>query len=475
MPVNVLFALLAGLAAPGDLARPTPEQAAWQDMELEMFLCLDPCTWQNREYDDHSTPLDKINPEKLDTDQWAKTAQAFGAGQILFVAKHTGGFCWWQTETSDYGVRQIPWRGGQGDVMKDLSESCAKAGLRLGVYLSPHDDQFGAAGGGRCKTPEAQEKYAQVYRQQLTELLSRYGTIAEVWFDGSLIIDVGDILRQYAPKAMIFQGPHATIRWVGNEEGYAPYPAWNAVSEADARSGGATAAQGNPDGGAWMPLEVDTVNVTPHYWFWNNTPERKLRTLDDLMDCYYPSVGHGCVLLLNQTPDTSGVIPEADVQRAAEFGAEIKRRFGVSLKETSGQGETIELDLGQATKVNHVITMEDIIEGERVRAYVIEGWTGDAWAPLCQGTAVGHKKIDRFEAVEVSKVRFRCTQSAAEPRIRRLAAYCVTPPGAEQCVDSELKGIAPLSGVGQCNHLRHWTLDGRDCRVARGLAPRNDR
>lgn len=407
------------------LARPTPEQAAWQDLEVGMFIHFGPATWQNREYDDLSTPLDQINPTRLDTDQWVRVAEALGARYIVFVAKHTGGFCWWQTNTTDYGVRNIPWRGGRGDVMKDLSESCRRRGMKLGVYLSPADRKHGAAVGGKCATPEAQEAYDKVYRQQLTELLSRYGEICEVWFDGSLVVEVGDILGRLAPKAMIFQGPHATIRWVGNEDGLAPYPAWNAVSRADAKSGVATAAQGTPDGDAWLPNEVDTVNVQPHYWFWNNAPQRQLRSLDDLLNCYYRSVGHGAVLLVNQTPDTTGLIPEADAQRAGEFGAEVKRRFAHSLAETSGAGTIVELTFAQPTKINHVVTMEQIAEGERLRQYVIEVQADGDWREVCRGTAVGHKKIDRFEPVETSRLRLRCLESAAEPRIRSLAAYYV--------------------------------------------------
>ena len=150
---------------------------------------------------------------------------------------------------------------------------------------------------------------------------------------------------------------------------------------------------------------------------------RKLRSLDELMDCYYRSVGYGAVLLLNQTPDTSGLIPEADARRAAEFGAEIQRRFGQSLAETPGKGETVELTLPKPMFIDHAITMEDIREGERVREYVIEGMAGGVWKELCCGAAVGHKKIDRFAPVEVSSVRLRCTQSAAEPLIRKLAVY----------------------------------------------------
>ena len=408
------------------LARPTPQQAAWQDCEIGMFIHFAPNTWTDREGDDLSLPLAKVNPERLDTDQWVAAAEAMGAKYIVFVAKHVGGFCTWQTETTDYGVKSIPWRGGHGDVLADLSASCRKRGMKLGVYLSPCDRKHGAAVGGRCKTPEAQAEYDKLYRRQLTEVLTRYGRMVEVWFDGSNVVEVGDILKEHAPDAMVFQGPHATIRWVGNEAGTAPYPAWNALSEAAARSGVATARHGDPDGTAWLPNECD-ARIRAQ-WFWNSRNAKTLKSVEQLMDMYYRSVGHGAVLLLNHTPDTSGLIPEADFKRGAEFGAEIRRRFGRSLAETSGQGETVELELPRPTRIDHVVTMEDIVQGERVRQYVIEGLVGGQWTTLCKGTAVGHKKIDRFPAAEVTKVRFRATQAAATPQIRKLAVYHVGEP-----------------------------------------------
>jgi len=407
--------------AAGELAEPTPQQAVWQDCEIGMFIHFAPNTWTDREYDDLSLPLEKMNPEKLDTDQWVAAAEAMGAAYVVFVAKHAGGFCMWQTETTDYGVKSIPWRDGKGDVLADLAESCRKRGIKLGVYLSPQDLKHGAGGGGRCQSKEAQEPYDKLYRQQLTEVLSRYGRMFEVWFDGSNVIEVGDILREHAPDAMVFQGPHATIRWVGNESGVAPYPAWNAVSEADARGGVATAQHGDPNGVHWLPNECDArIRST---WFWNSHGAGTLKSVDELMEMYYQSVGHGAVLLLNHTPDTTGRIPEADVRRGAEFGAEIKRRFGQSLAETSGEGPVVELDLGRPASIDHVITMEEITQGERVREYVVEGFAGESWRELCRGTAVGHKKIDRFEPVRVAKVRFRTLQAAAEPKIRKLAVY----------------------------------------------------
>ena len=215
---------------------------------MGMFIHFAPNTWQGVEQDNLSTPLSEINPKLLNTDQWASTAVDLGAKYIVFVAKHSGGFCMWQTETTDYGIRNTPWRGGHGDVLADVSASCRKFGLKLGVYVSPRDAKHGAGIGGLCKTPAQQKIYNALYRRQLTEVLSRYGSMVEIWFDGSNVIPVGDILERYAPHAMIFQGPHATIRWAGNEDGFVPYPAWNSISAADAKTGVATALNSDPNG-----------------------------------------------------------------------------------------------------------------------------------------------------------------------------------------------------------------------------------
>ena len=414
-----------GSSAGGSLAKPTPEQLAWHDSEIGMFIHFAPNTFTDQEYDDLSLPLTEFNPARLDTDQWVAAADGMGAKYIVFVAKHAGGFCMWPTETTDYSVKNTPWRGGTGDVLRDLSKSCRKRGMKLGVYVSPCDRKQGAEGGGRCSTPEAQAAYNSLYRRQLTEVLSGYGEMYEVWFDGSIVVPVGDILERYAPRAMVFQGPHATIRWVGNEDGIAPYPAWNALTEKDAQSGEATAAHGDPNGLAWLPLECDArIRST---WFWNTKNADTLKTVDELMEMYYQSVGHGAVLLLNQTPDATGLIPDADVRRSAEFAAEVRRRFGRSVAETTGAGDLIELVLPAPARIDHVITMEDISQGERIREYVIEGLVVGKWEPLCRGTAIGRKKIDRFVPTEVTKLRLKVLKSAAQPLITRLAAFSVTP------------------------------------------------
>ncbi len=434
--VTAALALLAGALAhggdPGTPARPTPAQAAWHDCEVGMFIHFAPNTWTDREYDDLSLPLTRFDPQQLDTGQWVAAAEALGAAYIVFVAKHAGGFCLWQTDTTEYSVRSTPWRGGRGDILAELAEACRKREMRLGVYLSPADRKHGAEGGGRCATPEAQERYNELYRRQLTEVLSLLKAVLgpargeravfEVWFDGSIVVPVGDILAQYAPEAIVFQGPHATIRWVGNEDGVAPYPAWNAVRQDRAESGVATAADGDPRGTAWLPNECDARFRDT--WFWNSQNAGRLKSVEQLVDMYYRSVGHGAVLLLNHTPDPTGRIPEADVQRGAEFAAEIRRRFGRSIAETTGRGVVVEMALLPPARIDHAILMEDIARGgERVRDYVFEGEVDGQWRELARGTAIGHKKIDRFSPVTAGAVRLRVLESADEPLIRRLAIF----------------------------------------------------
>ena len=238
-----------------NLAKPSPVQYSWHEQERIMFIHFGMATWQGREYDNFSTDLKKVNPSKTDTDEWCKIAKSWGAKQIIFVAKHVGGFCWWPTETTDYNVQNIAWKDGKGDLVAEIAASCEKFGLSLGLYLYPGDDKWGAGigSGGRTSDPAKQEAYNKIYRQQLTELLTRYGKITEVWFDGTCVIDVEDILAEHAKEAVIFQSPQATIRWVGNEGGYAPYPSWNALHSVDLKSGVAMAVQGTPDRDAWAP------------------------------------------------------------------------------------------------------------------------------------------------------------------------------------------------------------------------------
>jgi alpha-L-fucosidase len=404
------------------IATPSPNQIAWQDMELGMFVHFAPNTWQDVESDNLSTPLSEIDPKKLDTDQWAQTALSFGAKYIVFVAKHQGGFCMWQTKTTDYSIRNTPWKNGHGDVLAEIEASCRKFGLKLGVYVCPRDDHFGAKTGGVCKTPELQARYNIMYREQLKEVFTGYGELVEIWFDGSTVTPVGDLLKQYQSNAMVFQGPEATIRWVGNENGFAPYPCWNGIDAADAKTGTATSLNSNPNGSVWLPNEVD-VSIRRPEWFWSTHNENRVLTKDQLLSIYYRSVGRGAQLLLNIPANRDGLLSQKDCDSASAFGAEVKRRFETPLAKTSGSGTTVTLALRKSSRIDTVILQEEIAKGERVREFRLEGRVGGSWQKLAEGSAIGHKHIQPLDPVTVEGIRLVATKYAALPAIRTLAVF----------------------------------------------------
>jgi alpha-L-fucosidase len=237
-----------------------------------------------------------------------------------------------------------------------------------------------------------------------------------------VVVPLEDIIKKYVPTPIVFQGPFATIRWVGNERGFCPYPNWYTVDAKDALTGVATAEHSNPDGDVWMPVEVD-VPLLDHSWFWSATNENLLRPLDGLMDIYYQSVGRGAMLLLNAAPDTTGLIPVKDMALYKQFGEEIRRRFGKSIAETSGNGQTVELPLGKEEMIDHVIIQEDISFGQRVRQYIIEGRTNNQWKMITRGLSVGQKRIEHFTPVKVDAIRLKVVESTYPPVIRRLAVF----------------------------------------------------
>lgn len=430
---SLLGIMLAGCSsipaqdAAAHLARPSDVQYEYQELERIMFIHFHPGTWHGVEYDDGKTDLREINPTKLDTDQWCEVARSWGAKMILYVAKHCGGFCWWQTDTTEYSIKNTSYKNGKGDVLKEITESCKKYGLKFGVYVYPGDPAWGAGigSGGRTHNPAKQEAYNKVLRQQLTETWTRYGDIDEAWFDGSCSIPIGDLVEKYLSGAVILQSPHANIRWVGNEAGIAPYPAWNSLKSKDLKTGLSTAAHGDTDGDAWAPLECD-VPLYNHKWLWSKQNERLRRSVNDLLDIYYKSVGRGAVLLLNATPNTDGLIPTGDVQRYIEFGEELQRRFANPLGQTSGKGNIHTIRFDKPSKINQFMIMEDYRQGERIRRYVVEVRRPDGkWKTINSGSSVGRKRIVMFEPVTATQVTLRITKNVNEPLIRDFKVYFV--------------------------------------------------
>ena len=414
--------------AAAKLARPTPGQIAWADMECEMFLHFGIATWKGREYDSNGRfDLSKVNPERFDAEQVCTAAKSFGAKQVVLVCKHVGGFCWWPTETTGYSAKNIPWKGGRGNLVKDVAEACRRNGLKMGVYIYSDDARYarGIGRGGRTDDPAKQEEWNQKLRRQWTEVLTFCGPdlVQEVWFDGGCIVPLMDILEKHAPKALIFGGPNATLRWPGTESGKLPDPCWSSIAVGVNSDGEGT---GNPDGARWFPPECDTVlyGRGGHNWFWSAANERRRHTVDELMDIYLRSVGRGGVLLLNASPNTAGAIPEGDMKAYREFGAEIKRRFGSPIAKTQGLGDAVELDLGGVRKINQAWIMEDLRGGHRIRAYVLEARGADGkWNPVAAGSSVGHKRIVVFPEMSADRLRLRVTRNVGMPIVRELAVF----------------------------------------------------
>lgn len=417
-------------------ALPTPQQLAWQDLELGLFVHYDIFAWEPdwdyRAHPERGVPSPSLfNPPALDTDQWLEAGRSFGARYAVLTAKHCSGFCLWPTAAYPYSVAQAPWEGGQGDVVRLFVDSCRRYGVKPGLYCSfPANWYLNVDDPGlvRPPDPQAQARYARIYEQQVRELWGNYGELAEIWFDGEVLppdqggLDVGPILAELQPNAMVFNTGYGTIRWVGNEDGVAPDPCWSTVDSA-ALAGGRHA---DPNGPVWLPAEVDTTLLArnlPDAWMWKPGCERMARSLDELVRVYEHSVGRNSNLLLNASPGPDGLIPEAHMARYQELGRAIDYLYGTPLAETTGVGKVLELALPVPASINRVVLMEDLAHGERVRAYTVEVSGRDGWRPASRGTCIGHKKIDRFDSLATDRLRLRIEQSAAEPQIRRFAVF----------------------------------------------------
>jgi alpha-L-fucosidase len=404
-----------------NLPKPTAAQYRWQDMELGIFCHFGINTFCNQEWGDGSDLPEKFNPLSLDARQWVRLAKECGFKYFILTAKHHDGFCLWPTKTTDYSVASSPWKDGKGDVVLECAEACREEGVGFGVYLSPWDRHE------PCYPDK--KAYDDFYAEQLTELLTNYGPLVEVWFDGAGSegreydwARITGLVKKYQPDAMIFNLGAPTIRWVGNEDGAAPYPCWNAAKEARVSMFTDDMLTWLPETPDWVPAECD-VSIRRGKWFWHPDDEESLLSLKELKDIYYRSVGHGTNLLLNVPPDNRGLIPEADAARLREFAEWIRDTFSSPLYETSGSGEELEIAFESPEFIDHVVLMEEIAEGERVREYILEAKKDNRWVEVVRGSAIGHKKIDRLEPVSCSGIRLKILKAVATPVIRKLSVY----------------------------------------------------
>ncbi len=437
---------LAGLSAmegaPAPLPPlPTPQQMAWQAMETNLFVHFTVNAFTDKEWGDGTEDPKIFNPEKLDAGQWARAAKAGGFKTMILTAKHHDGFCLWPSKYTEHSVKSSPWKDGKGDLVGEFVAACRAEGLNVGFYLSPWDRHEPVYGDS--------PKYNDHYCNQLTELMTQYGPVTEVWFDGACGEGPNgkkqeydwarfiSIIRRYQPQAVIFSDAGPDVRWIGNESGSAGETCWATMDPLAIAAAGKTTDEtvkllgtGVRGGAVWRPGETD-VSIRPG-WFWHAKEDKKVRSVDNLIDLYFQSVGRNSLLLLNVPPNRDGLFADTDVERLAEFRQRLDAMFktDLALGKTASANSTrgrnaafapgnvldgnpetywalddgviegwLEIDLGAPVTFSISCLQEPIALGQRVAAYQLEWLDGDSWKPFVKGTTIGYKKLDRFKPV----------------------------------------------------------------------------
>lgn len=431
---------------------PTAQQLEWQRLELTAFLHFGINTFTDREWGDGKESPALFNPSQLDAEQWVRELKAAGFQMVILTAKHHDGFCLWPTRTTTHSVASSPWQNGKGDVVKELRTACEAHGMKFGVYLSPWDRHAPSYGDS--------PRYNDVFVQQLTELLTNYGQVHEVWFDGANAEgpngrkQIYDWERFYAtirrlqPKAvMAIMGDD--VRWVGNEQGLGRTTEWSSTvltpgiyGRADEQNGrlgidnmskdlGSREMLARADELFWYPSEVD-VSIRPG-WFYHASEDSRVKSVKELVDIYFQSVGYNSVLLLNIPPDCRGLLHETDVARLHEFAAYRRQAFAENLlkhphrRRKGGSGTVHQLDLKRPAMVNVVMLCEDITKGQRVESFVVEALQNGVWQEVAHGTTVGYKRLLRFPAVTTSHLRLRLLSTRLSANLSEMGVYYAPP------------------------------------------------
>lgn len=450
---------------------PEPKQVEWQQMETYAFIHFGLNTFNDREWGYGDTDPKTFNPTNLDCEQWAQTLVKAGMKGVILTAKHHDGFCLWPFEGTDYSVKNSPWKNGQGNVVKELSEACKKYGFKFAVYLSPWDRHQANYG-----TPE----YLPYFYAQLHDLLTNYGPVFEVWFDGAnggdgwyggakdiRTIDrknyynyprIYEMLDSIQPQAIIFSDGGPGCRWVGNEKGFAGATNWSFLRKGEVHPGYDKSYElqyGHPDGNQWVPAECD-VSIRPG-WFYHPEEDDRVKSPDQLVDLYYRSVGHNATLLLNFPVDRRGLIHPVDSANAVRFHEMIQQQLktnlvaGMTPKVSNERGgdfvasaltddnfdtywatedgvttADIEFSFDTPTRMNRMMLQEYIPLGQRVKAFVVEYLDKDTWLPVKlneETTTIGYKRLLRFETVKTKGIRIRITDARGPLCLSSVGVY----------------------------------------------------
>lgn len=431
---------------------PTSQQLEWQRMELTAFLHFGVNTFTGREWGDGTEDPAIFNPTSLDCEQWVRTLKESGFKMAIITAKHHDGFCLWPTKTTRHSVVSSSWKDGKGDVVRELRDACKKYGIKFGVYLSPWDRNASCYGDSPA--------YNQFFIEQLTELLTNYGEVHEVWFDGAngegpngkkQIYDWDAILktiRRLQPKAVTaIMGDD--VRWVGNEKGIGRETEWSATALTPGiypRSGeqnkelgifGKAKDLGGRDIVAratelfWYPSEVD-VSIRPG-WFYHADQDKQVKSLNHLTDIYFKSVGYNSVLLLNIPPDLRGLINENDVQRLTEFSGYLKKTFARNYVLKGNEpwhgtsGTVRQYDIRKDALVNAFMIQEDISKGQRIESFLVEAYKDGSWIHMAEGTTVGYKRLVRFSDTRPERIRVTIRSARGVANVAAVGLFYAEP------------------------------------------------
>ena len=452
---TIIISPVIAQESPSEIPVPNHAQRAWQEAELGVIFHYDLHVFDQQKYNQAENRINPVydynifNPENLDTDQWVRAAKAMGAKFALITATHETGFALYQSDINPYCLKAVRWQDGTGDIVRDFVNSCRKYGIQPGIYIGirwnsffgVHNFQVQGAGDFR---DNRQNYYNRMVEGMVTELCTRYGPLFEIWFDGGAdhpgrgAPDVLPIVKKYQPHCLFYHNAQlAEARWGGSESGTVPYPCWATFPYPSAdgitypeihENNFQLLKHGDPKGNYWMPAMSDAPlrgHNGRHEWFWEPGDEPHIFPLESLIQMYYFSVGHNSTLILGLTPDPKGQLPKPDVQRLAEFGHAIARRFDHPLASVAGEGQSLILDLDDESMINQVMLQEKIIEGERVRGFQLSYFDGSDWRSFYEGQCIGHKLIIRFDPVKASRIRMNVTESIAKPKIKNFSVFLV--------------------------------------------------
>lgn len=439
-----------------DSVYPAPQQIDYQRQEKIAFVHFGVNTYTNREWGTGEEDPSIFNPRKFDAEQWARVLSENGFETLVLTAKHHDGFSLWPSDYTDHDIENSPWKNGEGDIVKEVAEACEKYGIKFGVYLSPwdmHEPSYGTS------------DYNEFYMNQLRELLTNYGPIAELWFDGAKGEDAEDmeydfeawwnLVRKHHPKAVMFSDEGPDVRWIGNEHGFAGETNWSKINRDSVTIGGAGQGpylnSGDPQGTDWVPGECNT-SIRPG-WFYHPEEDDQVKSISDLMEVYYKSVGRNCTMMINIPPTPEGLFHENDIDRLYEFSEKIESIFEINLasgeKVTSDNSDSqypasnvtdgdwntfwisndesrqsvLTLELDEEQTFDHIVIQEYIPIGQRIAEFSVSVATQNGWENVAQGTTIGHKRILQIDSVSTDKVRVIIEKSYGRAALNEIGIY----------------------------------------------------